>query len=110
MPVATVETLLSAAVDLPDPAARAAFLDRACGGDPALRAEVDRLVGLHFRAGRFLEPPSVSPDETAAFPPAGPAVAVGTAVGPYTLRELLGGGWGRCTWPTRRPRSSGGWR
>ncbi|MFO0847715.1 MAG: tetratricopeptide repeat protein [Gemmataceae bacterium] len=94
MPAPTAETLLAQAVDLPDPADRAAFLDRACGGDAALRAEVEQLADLHFRAGDFLEPPSAPPAETAAYPPAGGAAdaAVGTRVGPYRLRELIGEG------------------
>ncbi len=91
MPAPTVETLLAEAVERADPADRAAFLDRACGGDPAVRAEVSRLADLHFRAGDFLEPPSA--DETAAYAltPVADA-AVGTTVGPFTLRELLGEG------------------
>ena len=43
--------LFHAAVALPDEA-RGAFLADACAGDPALRAEVERLVAAHARAGR----------------------------------------------------------
>ena len=32
---------------------RAAFLERACAGDAAVRAEVDRLLAAHHRAGQF---------------------------------------------------------
>ncbi len=42
-----------AAVDLPDAAARSAYLDEACGGDAALRARVEALLRSH-------EPPAVS--------------------------------------------------
>ncbi len=93
MPAPTVEILLAEAVERPDPADRAAYLDRACSGDPAQRVEVIRLIDLHFRAGDFLEPPSLSADETAVYVPApGADAAVGTRVGPYTLLELLGAG------------------
>ena len=93
MPAPTVETLLAEAVERPDPVDRAAYLDRACGGDPVQRAEVSRLADLHFRAGDFLEPPTPSADETAAYTSAPRADdAVGTRVGPYTLLELLGEG------------------
>jgi serine/threonine protein kinase len=90
----SVETVLAEAVGIPDPAARAAYLDRACGDDGGLRARVERLVADHFRAGNFLERPPLAalPDETAPFEPGGGAAAVGTRVGPYALRELLGEG------------------
>ncbi len=37
------------------PAEREALLDRACAGDPALRAEIERLLSAHQRAGGFIE-------------------------------------------------------
>ena len=40
--------------DAPD---RAAFLDRACAGDAGVRAEVDRLLAAHQRAGQFGDAP-----------------------------------------------------
>lgn len=89
------ETILAEAVGLPDPAARAAFLDRACGGDAALRERVGRLVEYHFKAGSFLEhhPVALFTDETADFARPGEAgPAVGGRVGPYALRELVGEG------------------
>ena len=41
------------------------FLDRACGDDAELRAEVNRLLIEHFNAGDFLEAPLVEPRVTA---------------------------------------------
>ena len=37
------------------PEKRAAFVVEACGGDAALRAEVERLIAAHDRAGNFIE-------------------------------------------------------
>jgi serine/threonine-protein kinase len=92
-----VQSLLDAALDaLPDD--RPALLDRACAGDPALRAEVASLLAEADAAG-FLE------SSAAAFaspllehtPPA-PSAAVlapGTIVGPYRIvGELARGGMG----------------
>jgi hypothetical protein len=63
-----------AAIDLPDPAARAAFLDRACGGDAALRERVEALLTAHAGAGLPAEP-----DRTSV-PEAAPADATGALV------------------------------
>jgi serine/threonine protein kinase len=46
------------AVELSDARARRRFLDRACRGNPALRAGVERLLECHDRAGNFLEEPA----------------------------------------------------
>src|SRR5436190_1990642 len=40
-----------------DAAARAAYLDEACAGDPSLRAEVDAMIAAHLRAGSFGKQP-----------------------------------------------------
>src|SRR5205809_4102999 len=53
------ETIFGRAIDIAAPAERAAFLDQACGHDPELRREVEKLVVDHFRAGQFLEQPAV---------------------------------------------------
>jgi hypothetical protein len=54
-----------------NPADRAAYLDRACGGDPELRAEVESLLEADRKRGRFLElPPSLlAADCWPAIPP-----------------------------------------
>jgi serine/threonine protein kinase len=48
-----------ALLDLPDPAARSAYLAKACAGDAALRAQVDSLLRSHDNAGNFLSKPAV---------------------------------------------------
>jgi serine/threonine protein kinase/formylglycine-generating enzyme required for sulfatase activity len=47
-------------LDLPDPAARAAYLDTACGSDSGLRARVEALIRSHDAAGSFLGTPVVA--------------------------------------------------
>jgi serine/threonine protein kinase len=92
----SLDTIFAEAIELPDPATRADYLARACGHDDALRRRVEALVAAHFRAGgTFLEQPVITRDATAAFAPASGDAAgpgVGTAIGPYTLREPLGEG------------------
>ena len=44
------------ALEKAPPAERAAFLDRACAGDPALRQRVERLLQRHEQIGSFLQP------------------------------------------------------
>src|SRR4051794_29557791 len=82
--------IFNEALDLDSPAHRAAYLDRACAGDPALRARVETLLAVHDRAGGFLEPPPQAPT-TAAAPPE-PAEPAGTLIGPYKLLEAIGEG------------------
>lgn len=54
----TEEQVFLAALDLPDEAARAAYLDEACGQDMVLRRKVDGLLSSHFRSGEFLDVPA----------------------------------------------------
>ncbi|MBI3879085.1 MAG: protein kinase [Verrucomicrobia bacterium] len=83
------ETLFNAAAALPIPAERAAFLDRECAGDAALRAVVEALLRASDGAGgSFLGAPTVTmhPGATIALPGGGggtialPAAAGGTIV------------------------------
>src|SRR6516164_4561194 len=75
-----VKEIFLQAADLSDDAARAAYLDNACGGDAALRARVEALLRSHDPEGTFLgTPAAVVPDPgktttTREFtPPPGPA-------------------------------------
>jgi hypothetical protein len=51
-----------------DPVRREAFLADACGGDAALRAEVEALVAAHHEAGPFGETPLFVPALSLEFP------------------------------------------
>src|SRR4051812_4241247 len=69
-----VKEIFLEAADLPDAAARAAYLDAACGGDAGLRARVEALLGSHDAEGSFLGTPLVAPPDpdglaTGAFSP-----------------------------------------
>jgi len=66
-------------------AARAAYLDAACGSDPVLRREVEALLAESSAGGSgFLETPP--------WAPAPPALAVGQRLGPYEVTGRLGAG------------------
>src|SRR5262245_17793192 len=58
----TERDIFLALLDLPDAAARSAFLAEACGGDAALRAQVESLLRSHDNAGSFLGKPALPPD------------------------------------------------
>jgi len=68
-----VKELFHAALNLPDPADRPAFLDRECGDDPELRARLDELLAAHDRpASALVRPLAGNPGETAALVDAEP--------------------------------------
>ena len=102
-------------------AERAAILDRACGSDAALRAEVESLLTAHDELGAFLATPTANPASADEMPTSGaashdgpttdlaagdsgpavvaargaPGEAVGTRIGPYKLLQQIGeGGFG----------------
>lgn len=50
------EIILQAALEIVRPKERAAYLDGACGGDQALRDEVEMLIAAHFADETFMAP------------------------------------------------------
>ena len=85
------------AVEVDAPADRRLFLEQQCGGDAALRSQVESLLAAGGKIGSFLEKPAVPApppgDATAAYRPLteGP----GTVIGPYKLLQHIGeGGFG----------------
>jgi len=77
---------------------RAAFLEQACGGDEALRREVESLLAYAKPAEAFMEAPSLgraalTQEQTSPGPEGemGPGM-VGRTVAHYRIVEKLGGG------------------
>ena len=76
---------------------RNSFLDEACRGNLELRNEVERLIGLHDKAGDFIETPAA--DSTLSLPidflERQTASVIGRRIGPYkVMREVGQGGMG----------------
>jgi tetratricopeptide (TPR) repeat protein/predicted Ser/Thr protein kinase len=70
---------------------RARYLDEQCAADPAMRAEIESLLGVHDRADGFLETPA--PVRLDLFTPADSATP--DQIGPYEILGPLGvGGMG----------------
>ncbi len=55
----TEEQVFLAVLELANPADRTAYLEKACGGDVALRRQVEELLAAHFKAGAFLDEPAL---------------------------------------------------
>src|SRR5262245_53318003 len=87
------ESLFAQALDIRDAAQRAAFLDRACGDNAALRAELEALLRAHARSGDVLDLPD-PPATTLERPIEEP----GTVIGPYKLLEKIGEGGMGTVW------------
>jgi serine/threonine-protein kinase len=91
-----IEQLFESALQLA-PEERDSFLDEACGGDQALRAEVDSLLAAAPEAKGFFEEPALARIEKAgdSFAVAGNGAVdllAGSTIGPYRLQSLLGRG------------------
>jgi serine/threonine-protein kinase len=88
-----VDDVFEGALQRPLPE-RGPFLDQACAGDAALRAEVDSLLAAHSREDNFMERPAYADAARLMFEGA-PAALVGQAVGSYKIISKLGvGGMG----------------
>src|SRR5437879_11852308 len=86
------ESIFAQALEIRSAAERAAFLDRTCGDNQALRAEVEALLRADERSGDLLDLPEKLA-ATVDVPPV--AERPGTIIGPYKLLEQIGeGGFG----------------
>jgi len=74
-----------------DVAAREAYVDRACDGDPGLKAEVKRLLQAQLQADEFLETPVVDANLALEAVVAG-TNAIPERIGRYRVIRLLGEG------------------
>lgn len=79
------DEIFGEAIELPV-GERAAFLDRVCAGDAALRARLDALLAAHEAAAGFLEKSSVER------PLVTPEERPGDVIGRYTLLKKIGEG------------------
>ena len=71
------------------PEERAAYLDVACAGDPALRASVEALLRANIGASGFMDRPASALLATVDDPI---RERPGTVIGPYKLMEQIGEG------------------
>jgi serine/threonine protein kinase/WD40 repeat protein len=85
--------LFLTAVGMQSAGEREQYLDQACAGDAALRAEVEALLAASAQAGSFLESPEPRVVVTVDEQPG--RERPGTMIGPYKLLERIGeGGFG----------------
>src|SRR5262245_21276170 len=64
-----IDSIFCAALEIASPEERAAYLDRACGGDQQLRGRVEELLAAHALAGSFLAPSAAESADTSDVPP-----------------------------------------
>jgi uncharacterized protein (TIGR03067 family) len=104
-----VQDVFLAAADLLDAAARAAFLDRACGGDADLRARVEALLKAHGQPDSLLDVPIHPPGgaETRTAEPTPGEPADGTATRTYGSGERTSDDDLAVLTPSDRPGSLG---
>jgi serine/threonine protein kinase len=105
-PSISEESILAQVLEIASAAERVAFLDRACGDNPALREEIEARLRVHLGSDKLLDLPStttawVTPgdrpgvDKAAATHAESIAERPGTVIGPYKLLEQIGeGGFG----------------
>jgi tetratricopeptide (TPR) repeat protein len=83
------------ALELSGAGERQQFLDGACAGDAALRAEVEALLDASLRAGSFLESPAGDVNRAVTVDEPIVVERPGAIIGPYKLLEQIGeGGFG----------------
>jgi serine/threonine protein kinase/tetratricopeptide (TPR) repeat protein len=92
------ETLWRQVLEQP-PAERAAFLERACGGDAELRTRLEALLHAGDDATTIRRAPADGePHVTDAFPPTLVPLPPSSRIGPYHLRDKLGEGGMGTVW------------
>src|SRR5262245_55392479 len=96
------------AADIASREQRTAFLDEHCGGDPALRAQVEALLSASARVGTFMQEPAAPASPRSPTSPTSPTLSTltvdynpasepppGTVIGPVKLLQQIGeGGFG----------------
>ena len=82
-----VKEIFQAALKI-DSDRRSPFLEEACGGDPALREEVERLLRREDESKSFLETPALAGPSTARVA----EERVGTRIGQYLIKRVISSG------------------
>jgi serine/threonine protein kinase/WD40 repeat protein len=91
------KSLFMAALDQPAEA-RAAYLSEACGGDHALRRQVEAMLQAHGVADSFLEKPAAAMGATVDLPATPAGEGQGSRIGPYKLLQQIGEGGMGVVW------------
>ena len=99
MTIEEVEEVFALVVDLP-PTARAAALDRACGDDLALRAEVESLLAAGDGSTTFVR--DVVSQEAEALAQRRQSAWIGRRLGPWRITGILGRGGMGAVYEVRR--------
>jgi len=97
------EEIFDAALEIASDPERRAMLDRACAGNPQLRAEVEELLGIQGKADKFFSKCAtkivssvedlIDPGEAGAADSLEiPDEAIGSQIGPYKLLQKIGEG------------------
>lgn len=84
-----IETIFCAAIEIESAEEREVWLNQACGGDAALRIQVERLVQAHFRSGSVIDVPTFAAEATTHW--LSPE-SIGAQIGPYKLLQVIGEG------------------
>jgi eukaryotic-like serine/threonine-protein kinase len=93
----SLRAIFNEALDRTDAVERAAYLDKACGADAALRERIEKLLRAHDEAEGFLSNPNSGRQSdagiTALFPDALPVTEkAGDRIGRYRLYQQIGEG------------------
>src|SRR5260370_3960960 len=83
---------------------RAAYLEQACAGRPALRASVEALLRANVGASGFMDRPALGVVATVDEPKV--RECAGTVIGPYNLLEQIGEGGMGFLFMAEQPRPS----
>src|SRR5271154_431162 len=87
------KSIFLAALDIPDPAGRDMFVEKACDGDAVLRKRVENLLGAYGEPDGPLDKLAAAMAPTRLGEPI--REQVGATIGPYKLMEQIGeGGFG----------------
>src|SRR5262245_61359516 len=92
----TLEEIFLAAVEMPTPAERAAYLDAVCGDDVSLRVQAERLLQSHEQEGNLLDSPLYDTAPTGES--GGDGGRPATPIGPYKRLEKIGEGGMGAVW------------